>query len=92
MILIATGSEPSLAAEAHHQQTQESRDGLPPCVKARMAVEQAFTLGWERYVGESGRVICMHAFGAPAPLKELRRKRGFEPERVAAAKELLRRA
>ena len=46
--------------------------------------------GWERYVGDSGRVIGMKTFGASAPLKELQRKFGFEPERiVATAKELL---
>ena len=38
----------------------------------------------------SGRVIGMHTFGASAPLKELQKKFGFEPDRVAAvAKELL---
>jgi transketolase len=75
-------------------QSQAYRDSvLPPSVKARVAVEQASTLGWERYIGESGRVIGMHTFGASAPLKELQRKFGFEPDRVvAAAKELLGRA
>jgi transketolase len=112
VILIATGSELSLAAEAHEKlrtegirsrlvsmpswdifehQTQDYRDSvLPPSVTARVAVEQGSTLGWERYVGTSGRVIGMHTFGASAPLKELQKKFGFEPDRVAAvAKELL---
>ena len=63
---------------------------LPPDVKARVAVEQASTLGWERYVGREGRVIGMRTFGASAPLKELQKKFGFEPDRVVAvAKELL---
>jgi len=72
-------------------QTQEYRDSvLPPGVTARVAVEQASTFGWERYVGMSGRVIGMKTFGASAPLKELQKKFGFEPEHVAAtAKELL---
>jgi len=72
-------------------QTQEYRDSvLPPRVKARVAVEQASTLGWDRYVGVTGRVIGMKTFGASAPLKELQRKFGFEPDRVvAAAKEQL---
>jgi transketolase len=72
-------------------QTQEYRDSvLPPKVTARVAVEQASTLGWERYVGTSGRIIGMKTFGASAPLKELQRKFGFEPDKVAAAaKELL---
>jgi transketolase len=74
-------------------QTQAYRDSvLPPRVTARLAVEQGSTLGWERYVGDSGRIIGMNTFGASAPLKELQRKFGFEPERVVAlAKELLRR-
>jgi transketolase len=63
---------------------------LPPDVAARVAVEQASTFGWERYVGRSGRVIGMKTFGASAPLKVLQRKYGFEPERVTeVAKELL---
>jgi transketolase len=114
VILIATGSELSVAVEAHEQlvaegirsrlvsmpswdifehQTQDYRDSvLPPQVTARVAVEQGSTLGWERYVGPSGRVIGMHTFGASAPLKELQKKFGFEPDRVVAiAKELLSR-
>ena len=46
---------------------------------ARVAVEQASTFGWERYVGCTGRVIGMKTFGASAPLKELQKKFGFEP-------------
>ena len=72
-------------------QTQEYRDRvLPPRVTARVAVEQASTFGWERYVGTSGRIIGMKTFGASAPLRELQRHFGFEPEQVvAAAKEVL---
>jgi transketolase len=63
---------------------------LPPAVTARIAVEQGSRLGWERYVGAAGLIIGMKTFGASAPLKELQRKFGFEPERVvAAARELL---
>jgi transketolase len=112
VILIASGSELSLAVEAHgkltaegirarvvsmpswdifERQTQEYRDSvLPPAVKARVAIEQASTFGWERYVGASGHVIGMKTFGASAPLKALQQKFGFEPDRVvASAKELL---
>jgi len=72
-------------------QPQAYRDSvLPPNVKARVAVEQASTFGWERYVGTEGCVIGMKTFGASAPLKELQKKFGFEPEQlVAAAKRLL---
>ena len=58
---------------------------LPPDVKARVAIEQASTFGWERYVGTTGKVIGMHTFGASAPLKELQKKFGFEPDQVVAA-------
>jgi transketolase len=72
-------------------QPQEYRDKvLPPGVKARVAIEQASTFGWERYVGLTGRIIGMHTFGASAPLKELQKKFGFEPDQiVTAAKEQL---
>lgn len=114
LILIASGSEVSLAVEAYERlvkegvrarvvsmpswdifehQTREYRDSvLPPSVKARVAIEQGSTFGWERYIGESGRVIGMHTFGASAPLKELQKKFGFEPDRVVSvAKEVLAR-
>jgi len=60
-------------------------------VTARIAVEQASTFGWERYVGRKfGRIIGLRTFGASAPLKELLRKFRFEPERITEiAKELL---
>lgn len=112
IILIATGSELSLAVQAHEtlnsegihsrvvsmpswdifeHQTQEYRDSvLPPAVQARISVEQASTFGWERYVGTNGRMIGMQTFGASAPLKELQKTFGFEPERlVTMAKAML---
>jgi len=60
------------------------RQVLPPEVRARVAVEQASTLGWDRYVGDGGAVVGMHTFGASAPLKNLLVKFGFTPDRVAA--------
>jgi transketolase len=107
VIIIASGSEVSLALEAQEtlaaegirsrvvsmpsweifdHQTKDYRDSvLPPAITARVAVEQASTLGWERYVGTSGQIIGMRTFGASAPLKELQRKFGFEPELITAA-------
>jgi transketolase len=73
-----------------HQPQAYRDEVLLPTVKARLAVEQGSVLGWDRYVGPEGRVIGMKTFGASAPLKELDRKFGFEPERViAVAMELL---
>jgi transketolase len=113
VILIATGSELSLAADAHERlaadgirsrvvsmpswdifehEPQDYRDSvLPPDVTARVAIEQASTFGWERYVGPAGRVIGMHTFGASAPLKALQKEFGFTVDNVVTtAKALLR--
>jgi transketolase len=69
--------------ELFEQQPQAYREEvLPPSVRARVAVEQASTLGWHRYVGLDGAVIGMETFGASAPLKELLTKFGFTPDRV----------
>ena len=63
---------------------------LPPDVTRRVAVEQASTLGWERYTGLRGTIIGMRTFGASAPLKQLQKRFGFEPDRVVEiAKEML---
>jgi transketolase len=63
---------------------------LPSSVTARVSVEMASTLGWERYVGMKGKAIGMHSFGASAPLKDLLKNFGFDAENVvAAAKEVL---
>ncbi|TMK75631.1 MAG: transketolase [Actinobacteria bacterium] len=100
VILIATGSEVSLAVAAYEElrsdgvrarvvslpswylfdlEPEEYRESvLPKSVQARVAVEQASTLGWDRYVGPQGQIVGMHTFGASAPLKEV------------AAKELLK--
>jgi transketolase len=83
-------------SELFDRQPQEYRDEvLPRDVRARVAIEQASTLGWHRYVGDGGAIVGMHTFGASAPLKELVKKFGFTPdavtevarERVAAARE-----
>jgi transketolase len=72
--------------ELFERQPSAYRDEvLPPGVSARVAVEQASTLGWERYVGSRGAVIGMDTFGASAPLKDLQKKFGFTPETVVAA-------
>jgi len=63
---------------------------LPGAVKARLAVEMAGEMGWDRYVGPGGSTITMSTFGASAPLKGLQDKFGFTVENVVKrAKELL---
>ena len=69
--------------ELFEQQDQQYRDTvLPPSVKGRLAVEQAATLGWDRYIGLGGGMIGMHSFGASAPLAALQKQFGFMPEAV----------
>ena len=72
--------------EVFEQQDEAYRTAvLPPEVTRRVAVEQASTLGWERYTGLRGTIIGMRTFGASAPLKELLVKFGFTGENVYAA-------
>jgi transketolase len=74
------------------QQRDYREQVLPQGVAARVSIEQASTLGWERYVGPGGAAIGMHTFGASAPLRDVERKFGFSPQRVAeVAREVLER-
>jgi transketolase len=69
--------------ELFEQQDEAYRESvLPDAIEARVAVEQAAVVGWERYVGRRGAVVGMHTFGASAPLKGLLTKFGFTPEHV----------
>ena len=104
VILIATGSEVSLAVKAYEQlkgegvkarvvsmpswhryelQDDDYKESvLPKAVKARVAIEMAGEIGWDRYVGYEGKTITMSTFGASAPLAKLADKFGFTPEKV----------
>lgn len=69
--------------ELFEEQDQAYRDSvLPPTVKARVVVEQAGPLGWDRYVGQTGAKVVMNSFGASAPLAKLQEKFGFTVENV----------
>jgi transketolase len=77
--------------ELFERQDQAYRDEvLPPAVAARVSIEEASTLGWDRFVGPRGVTIGMHTFGSSAPLKDVQTKFGFTPDRVVeVAKEVL---
>ena len=77
--------------ELFERQDAAYRDAvLPAEVTARVSVEEASTVGWDRYVGPAGRRIGMHTFGSSAPLRDLQTKFGFTPDKVAeAAREVL---
>ncbi|HTG53690.1 MAG TPA: transketolase C-terminal domain-containing protein, partial [Gemmatimonadaceae bacterium] len=73
-----------------HQSAEYREKVLPAAITKRVAIEQASTFGWERYIGREGRIIGMKTFGASAPLKELEKEYGFLPDTVVAtAKEVL---
>ena len=57
---------------------------IPRQVRARVAVELASKLGWDRYVTSHDQIIGMRTFGASAPLKEVTKKFGFTVESVVA--------
>jgi transketolase len=69
--------------ELFEQQDQSYRhEILPPGIPARVAVEQASAIGWDRYAGSDGKIIGMRSFGASAPLKSLLTFFGFTAEAV----------
>ncbi|MDN4593381.1 transketolase [Polycladomyces subterraneus] len=110
-ILIATGSEVSLAVQAQkklaekgihvrvvsmpcrerfEQQPEAYRQSvLPKEVSARVAIEAAHPMGWDRYVGELGAVIGVDRFGASAPGSLVMKEYGFTVDHVIAQVEQL---
>lgn len=112
LILMATGSELSLAVESAKKLRQEGiavrvvsmpswelfeeqsaeykASVLPKNVTARVAIEAASPMGWERYVGLEGTTITLNHYGASAPAKTLFQQFGFTVDNVVAqAKALL---
>jgi transketolase len=72
------------------QEADYREEVLPAKVKARLAVEAAVSMGWERYVGHEGRVIGIDRFGASAPGAVVLEKFGFTAEAIIdAVREML---
>jgi transketolase len=70
--------------DAFLEQDEDYRnDVLPPDVRARVVVEAAAPLGWDRIATDDGEIIGMTTFGASAPAKDLYKHFGFTAERVA---------
>jgi transketolase len=106
VLLLATGSEVSLAVNAQQalaeqgiaarvvsmpswdlfeKQSQEYKDSvILPHVKARVAMEMANPLGWERYTGDQGSIIGISTFGASAPGDKVIAEYGFTVENVVS--------
>jgi transketolase len=79
--------------EIFERQDQAYRDEvLSPGVRARVAIEEASPMGWERYVGTEGSIMAMRTFGQSAPFKDVEAEFGFTPDEVArVARETLER-
>ena len=79
--------------ELFEDQDKSYRDEvLPPAVTARLSVEAAARLGWDRYVGLAGDAVCLDRFGASAPGDTALRELGFNVEHVVErARALLQR-
>ena len=58
---------------------------LPRAVVARVAVEAASPMGWDRYAGPTGAIVAMRGFGASAPIADLMPRFGFTAEQVYQA-------
>jgi len=104
IILIATGSEVSIALETggklkkqgvssriislpswelFDSQPEDYRNSvLPPELKARIAIEAASPMGWERYTGDEGVIIGINHFGASAPGGTIYDKFGFTADSI----------
>ena len=58
---------------------------LPPSCQKRVSMEAGSSFGWERYVGQNGRIVAMDQFGASAPAGELMKHFGFTADNMIAA-------
>ena len=75
--------------ELFEAQSQSYRDSvLPPAVSARVTVEEATTIGWDRYAGRKGVMLGMHSFGMSAPIKAVMEHFGFTAAHVVDAAKL----
>ena len=77
--------------ELFEKQDQVYQDEvLLPDVKLRLAVEAGVMQGWEKYVGDQGKLIGMSGYGASAPYKILFEHFGFTTQNVVTtAKNML---
>jgi transketolase len=72
-------------ADAEYQESV-----LPSACRARIAVEAAVQLGWDRWIGPEGRFVGMHTFGESGPAKDVYEHFGITAERVTEiARELV---
>jgi transketolase len=74
-----------------HQSAEYKQSLLPDTCRARISIEAASSLGWDKYIGLDGQHCGMDTFGASAPLKSLQEEFGFTvPQIVATAKKVMK--
>jgi transketolase len=65
------------ADEAYREQV------LPSSCRARLAVEAAAQLGWDRWIGPDGAFLGMHSFGESGPAKDVYAHFGITADHAA---------
>ena len=71
--------------ELFAEQERDYRESvIPPTIGARLGVEAGASLGWHRWVGDSGDLLCLDRFGASAPGATALKELGFNVENVVA--------
>ncbi len=58
---------------------------LPAYITRRVAVEAGISQGWERWIGEKGKMIGVQTYGASAPAGILYKEYGLTVENILAA-------
>ena len=68
------------------QADQAYRDEvLPPSCRARVAVEAAAPMSWDRWIGADGAFVGMETFGESGPYKDVYEHFGITSEKIAEA-------
>jgi transketolase len=57
---------------------------LPPAVKVRLAIEMAGPMGWRKWIGEAGDMVCVDGYGISAPIKVILETFGFTVDNIVA--------
>jgi transketolase len=65
--------------------SEAARRALIGDAPVKIGVEAAVRMGWDAIIGSDGVFVGMNSFGASAPFKELYKKFGITPEKVAEA-------
>jgi transketolase len=76
-------SVPSL--ELFAKQTDAYRAEVIGKAKARVAVEAGISMSWDKLLGDTGRFVGMHSFGASAPIGDLYDYFGITPKAIVEA-------